>query len=255
MSRPAPIRRSVATLAAMELRLALRRGENLLVMLVIPIAVLAFFANLGIGPLGTGPSAVAALLPGTLAIAIIATSLVNLGIATAYERSYGVLKRLGGAPLPRAGVVAAKIVAILAIEVVQVALLLLVAAVALGWSPSLDDLALRLVLLVIGATLGTAAFAGLGLLMAGTLRAEATLALANGLFLAFLMLGGTILPLDHLPEPLATLGLALPSSALTDLLHAALAVTAGGDLGRPLVVLAAWAVGACGLAGRLFRWE
>lgn len=255
MSRPAPVRRSVAALAAMELRLALRRGENLLVMLVIPIAVLAFFANLGIGPLGTGPSAVAALLPGTLAIAVIATSLVNLGIATAYERSYGVLKRLGGAPLPRAAVVAAKIVAILAIELVQVALLLLVAALVLGWRPSLDDLPLRVLLLVVGAALGTAAFAGLGLLMAGTLRAEATLALANGLFLAFLMLGGTILPLDHLPEPLATIGLGLPSSALTDLLHAALATSAGGDVARPLVVLAAWAAGASLLAGRLFRWE
>jgi ABC-2 type transport system permease protein len=239
----------------MELRLALRRGENLLVMLVIPIAVLAFFANLGIGPLGTGPSAVAALLPGTLAIAVIATSLVNLGIATAYERSYGVLKRLGGAPLPRAGVIAAKIVAILAIEVVQVVLLLVLAALVLGWMPVTDDLGRRALLLLVGVALGTAAFAGLGLLMAGTLRAEATLALANGLFLGFLMLGGTILPLDHLPEPLASVGLALPSSALTDVLHAALAATAGGDLVRPLVVLAAWAAGGCILAARLFRWE
>ncbi len=255
MSRPAPVARSVGALAGMELRLALRRGENLLVMLVIPIAVLAFFANLGIGPLGTGPSAVAALLPGTLAIAVIATSLVNLGIATAYERSYGVLKRLGGAPLSRGGVVAAKITAILGIEIVQVVLLLVIAAVVLGWIPNVDDLLVRVVLLVVAAGLGTAAFAGLGLLMAGTLRAEATLALANGLFLAFLMLGGTILPLDHLPEPLATLGLALPSSALTDLFHAALAAPAGGDLARPLAVLAAWAVGACVLAARLFRWE
>lgn len=255
MSRPAPVRRSVAALANMELRLALRRGENLLVMLVIPIAVLAFFANLGIGPLGTGPSAVAALLPGTLAIAIIATSLVNLGIATAYERSYGVLKRLGGAPISRGGVVAGKIAAILAIEIVQVVLLLVLAAVVLGWVPTLDELGLRALLLIVAAALGTAAFAGLGLLMAGTLRAEATLALANGLFLAFLMLGGTILPLDHLPEPLATLGLGLPSSALTDLLHAALASPAGGDVLRPLVVLAAWAAAACALAARLFRWE
>jgi ABC-2 type transport system permease protein len=255
VSRPAPVGRSVTALAAMELRLALRRGENLLVMLVIPIAVLAFFANLGIGPLGTGPSAVAALLPGTVAIAVIATSLVNLGIATAYERSYGVLKRLGGAPLSRAGVVAAKIGAILVIEVVQVALLLVVAAVVLGWIPALDDLVRRAALLLLAAGLGTAAFAGLGLLMAGTLRAEATLALANGLFLAFLMLGGTILPLDHLPEPLATLGLALPSSALTDLLHESLAASAGGDLVRPLIVLGAWAIGACALAARLFRWE
>ena len=255
MSRPAPLRRSVAALAAMELRLALRRGENLLVMLVIPIAVLAFFANLGIGPLGTGPSAVAALLPGTLAIAVIATSLVNLGIATAYERSYGVLKRLGGAPLPRSGVVAAKIAAILVIEVGQVALLLAVAAAVLGWPPVTDDLPRRALLLVVAVGLGTAAFAGLGLLMAGTLRAEATLALANGFFLAFLMLGGTILPLDHLPEPLASVGLVLPSSALTDLLHAALAASSDGDLVRPFLVLAAWAVGASALAGRLFRWE
>ena len=255
MTRPAPTGRAILALARMELRLALRRGENLLVMLVIPIALLAFFANLDIGPLGTGPSAVAALLPGTLAIAIIATSLVNLGIATAYERSYGVLKRLGGAPLPRWGVVAAKIVAIAAIEVVQVALLLVIAATVLGWVPTLDDPITRIVLLLVGAGLGTAAFAGLGLLLAGTLRAEATLALANGLFLAFLMLGGTILPLDHRPEPLATLGLALPSSALTDLLHAALASAAGGDLVRPIVVLGAWAIAAIALAGRFFRWE
>ena len=255
MTRPAPVSRSVAALAAMELRLALRRGENLLVMLVIPVAVLAFFSNLGIGPLGTGPSAVAALLPGTVAIAIIATSLVNLGIATGYERWYGVLKRLGGAPLPRWGVVVAKIAAVIVIELGQVVLLLAAAALVLGWQAPTGDLPRRLVLLAIGLGLGTAAFAGLGLLLAGRLRAEATLALANGLFLAFLMLGGTILPLDHLPEPLASLGVALPSSALTDVLHAALAASAGGELLRPLVVLAAWAVGATILAARAFRWE
>jgi ABC-2 type transport system permease protein len=252
--RPAPLPRSVAALASMELRLALRRGENLLVMLVIPIAVLAFFANLGIGPLGSGPSAVAALLPGTLAIAIIATSLVNLGIATAYERWYGVLKRLGGAPLPRPAVVAAKIAAVVVIELGQL-LLLLAGAAVLGWQPATDDLVRRVLLLAVGLGLGTAAFAGLGLLLAGRLRAEATLALANGLFLAFLMLGGTILPLDHLPEPLATIGLALPSAALTDVFHAALAASAGGELLRPLLVLAAWAAGASALAARLFRWE
>jgi ABC-2 type transport system permease protein len=245
----------VVTLAAMELRLALRRGENLLVMLVIPLAVLAFFANLGIGPLGTGPSAVAALLPGTVAIAIIATSLVNLGIATGYERGYGVLKRLGGAPIRRSGVVAAKLLAVAAIEIGQLALLLVAAWLVLGWQPPSGDLPTRAGLLAIALGLGTAAFAGLGLLLAGTLRAEATLALANGLFLAFLMLGGTILPLDHLPAPLATFGLVLPSSALTDILQAALGPGAGGDLLRPIVVLGAWALGASGLAARLFRWE
>jgi ABC-2 type transport system permease protein len=255
VSRPAPLARSVTALAAMELRLALRRGENLLVMLVIPVAVLAFFANLGIGPLGTGPSAVAALLPGTLAIAIIATSLVNLGIATGYERSYGVLKRLGGAPIPRSGMIVSKLCAVLLIELGQVALLLGVAAFVLGWPVPANDLVRRTILLGLGVVLGTAAFAGLGLLLAGRLRAEATLALANAMFLAFLMVGGTIVPLDHLPEPLASLGIVLPSSALTDVLRAALAASAGGDLLRPLVVLAAWAVGASAVAARIFRWE
>ena len=255
MTRPAPVTRSILALAGMELRLALRRGENLLVMAVIPIAVLAFFSNLGIGPLGTGPSAVTALLPGTIAIAIIATSLVNLGIATGYERSYGVLKRLGGAPISRSTVIAAKVLAVLAIEIAQVVLLLVVAALVLGWPPPTADLARRGVLLAIGLGLGTFAFAGLGLFLAGRLRAEATLALANALFLAFLMLGGTILPLDHLPEPLATLGLVLPSSALTEVLRQVVRATAGGELLRPLLVLAAWAVGASALAARTFRWD
>jgi ABC-2 type transport system permease protein len=239
----------------MELRLIFRRGENLLVTLVVPVAVLAFFANLGIGPLGTGPSAVAALLPGTIAIAIIATSLVSLGIATGYERSYGVLKRLGGAPIPRSGVIVSKILAVLVIELGQVALLVVVAAFVLGWPVPSNDLVRRAILLGLGVILGTAAFAGIGMLLAGRLRAEATLALANALFLAFLMVGGTVLPLNHLPGPLASIGVLLPSSALTDVLHAAVAASAGGELLRPLVVLAAWAVGASALAARLFRWE
>ena len=255
MSRPAPVARSIAALTAVELRLAARRGENLLVMVVVPVAVLAFFANLGIGPLGTGPSAVAALLPGTVAIAIIASSFVSLGIATGYERSYGVLKRLGGAPIDRWAVIAAKILAVLVIEVGQVLLVLVVATAILGWEPPANDLVRRAVLLGIGLGLGTLAFGGLGLLLAGSLRAEATLALANALFLGFLMLGGTILPLDHLPEPLRSFGVLLPSSALTDVLRSALAASAGGELLRPLLVLLGWVVGASADATRTFRWE
>ncbi|MBA2315541.1 MAG: ABC transporter permease, partial [Chloroflexi bacterium] len=133
MSRPAPASRAVLALTRFELRLAARRGENLLVMLVVPAAVLVFFSTVGVLDLGGRP--VDRLLPGTLALGVIAASFVNLGIATAYERHYGVLKRLGGAPLPRGAVVAAKILAVLAIEVVQAVLLLALAWVALGWRP------------------------------------------------------------------------------------------------------------------------
>ena len=253
-ARPAPALRSVATLAAFELRLTARRGENVLVTLVIPVAVLLFFAGTTIIPLATKP--VDFLLPGSIALAIIAAGLVNLGIATAYERSYGVLKRLGGAPLPRWGLVAAKIASILALEVVQLVVLLAVARFALAWQPGPDWSPL---LLVAALAIGTAAFAGLGLLLAGTLRAEATLALANALFLGFLMVGGIVLPVDHLPGFLQGLASVLPSTALADLLRIALA--SGTDAATPssatgpLALLSAWAVAACGLAIRSFRWE
>jgi ABC-2 type transport system permease protein len=249
MSRPAPVARATAALAAHEVRLTLRRGENLLVTIIIPTAVLLFFASTGIITQATRP--VDFLLPGTLALAVIATGLVNLGIATAYDRQYGVLKRLGGSPLPRAGLVAAKLAAVATVEVLQVVLLVIVAVVVLGWSlPANASLALALVALV----LGTAAFAGLGLLLAGTFRAEAVLALANGLFLAVLMVGGIVLPLDHLPGPLAAVAAWTPAAALSDLLRTALGPGTGDPAG-PLAILAAWAVAAIGLAARTFRWE
>jgi ABC-2 type transport system permease protein len=233
----------------MELRLTSRRGENVLVTLVIPVAVLLFFATVGIVP-GIAGRPVDFLLPGTLALGIIASGLVNLGIATAYERSYGVLKRLGGSPLPRSGLVAAKIASILVLELVQVVLLIAVAAVVLGWQPAVGG---SPALLVVAVLLGTFTFAGLGLLMAGTLRAEATLALANGLFLGFLMLGGIVLPVDHLPDWLAAIARVLPSSALADVFRVAL--SGAGDVSGPIVILVAWGLAAVGLSVRFFRWE
>jgi ABC-2 type transport system permease protein len=233
----------------MELRLTSRRGENVLVTLGIPVAVLLFFATVGIVP-GIAGRPVDFLLPGTLALGIIASGLVNLGIATAYERSYGVLKRLGGSPLPRSGLVAAKIASILVLEIVQVVLLIAVAAAVLGWQPAVGA---SPALLVVAVLLGTFTFAGLGLLMAGTLRAEATLALANGLFLGFLMLGGIVLPVDHLPEWLAAIARVLPASALADVFRAALSGT--GDVLGPIVILVAWGLAAVGLSVRFFRWE
>ena len=253
-SRPAPTWRAVAAVAAMELRQTARRGENVLVTLVIPPAVLLFFATVGVLP-GIAGRPVDFLLPGTLALAVIARGLVNLGIATAYERSYGVLKRLGGAPVPRWGLVASKVVAILVLEAVQVLALLAVGSLVLGWAPGAGWSPLLFVAAIV---LGTVAFASLGLLLAGTLRAEATLALANGLFLGFLMLGGVVLPIDHLPSALQPIAALLPSTALADLLRVALASGLGSTApaaSTSALILAAWAAVTATLAARTFRWE
>lgn len=251
MSRPASAVRATAALAALELRLTTRRGENVLVTLVIPVAVLLFFAGTSIVPFAGDPAGF--LLPGSIALGIIAAGLVNLGIGTAYERSYGVLKRLGGSPLPRWGLVGAKLGAVLVLEVVQVAVLVAVAVLALHWQPGA---AWSPLLLAVAVALGTLAFAGLGLLLAGTLRAEATLALANGLFLGFLMLGGVVLPVDHLPGFFQPIAAVLPSTALADLLRVALASgPQPASTTGPLVLLAAWGIAAAGLAIRRFRWD
>jgi ABC-2 type transport system permease protein len=238
---------AIAAQTRTEILLTLRRGENVLITLIVPVVLLLFFASLGIVP--AGASAIGFLLPGMLALAIISTSMVSLGIATAYERHYRVLKRLGGTPLPRIGLIAAKAISVLVIEVAQVVLLGLIAALIYGWRPGPGALAAVAVLL-----LGTAAFTGIGLGMAGGLRAEATLAGANGLYLVFLLLGDIVLPVSRLPEPVSAVARALPAAALSRSLRA---LIAGGTqtLGLDLLVLAAWAVLALAVASRRFRWE
>jgi ABC-2 type transport system permease protein len=242
---------AIAALTAMELRLVLRRGENLFATIVIPTLVLVLFSSVTIVPTGTARP-VDFLLPGSIALGIIATSLVSLGITTAYDRSYGVLKRLGGSPLSRGELVAARLLTVLVVEAVQVGLLVGTALVILGWSPRPG---VSPVALVVDVVLGTAAFAGLGLWLAGTLRAETVLALANVLFLGFLVVGGVIVPIDRLPAPLGAVAAALPAAPLSELLRIALGAVPAGDAGSQVALLAAWAIGTLLVTARTFRWE
>lgn len=253
MSRAARPAAAIAALTATELRLALRRGENLLATIVIPTVVLVLFSSVAVLPTG-GARPVDVLLPGAIALGIIATSLVSLGITTAYDRSYGVLKRLGGSPLSRPELVAARLLTVLLIETVQVALLVGVASLVLDWTPGP---AMSLGLLVTAILLGTIAFAGLGLLIAGSLRAEAVLALTNVLFLTFLVGGGLVVPIEQLPAPLATLAAALPAAPLAELLRASLGSAAGlgADVVGSAVLLGTWAVAASVAAAGTFHWE
>jgi ABC-2 type transport system permease protein len=243
----APVTQAILAQTRAELTMALRRGESLLVTIVIPAGLLIVFMGLSVVP-GTTSDKIAFMLPGILAAAIMSTSLVSLGIATAYDRYYGSLKRLGSTPLPRWGLIAAKIVTVLAIEAAQVVLLALIAVIFFGWRP---DGSLLLALLVM--LIGTAAFVGLGMLMAGTLRAEATLAGANGLFILFLAIGGVVLPTSHLPVVIQQIAQILPAAALSDALRTALSPT--GIDGGSLLLLVMWAVVLLVAAALTFKWE
>jgi ABC-2 type transport system permease protein len=229
--------------------MTLRRGESVLLTLGIPVGLLVFFSLVDVLPKPVGvKDPVTFLAPGILALAIMSTGMVSLGIATGFERQYGVLKRLGSTPLGRPRLLAAKTTSIIALEIVQ-SVILVVVAIALGWS--LHGNAALAALAVLLATVG---FAGVGLLMAGALRAEVTLAAANGLYLVLLLLGGMIFPLNKLPGALRTFARALPAAALSDVLHGTL--TAGSRApGRAWIVLAVWAVAAPVGAATTFRWE
>ena len=230
-------KRALLAQTRIEMVLTLRRGESLLATLVIPIGVLVFFNAVDVVETGF-EHPLDFLVPGVLALAV---------IATGFERRYAVLKRLGTTPLSRVGLVAAKILAVVAVLVVQAAAVIGV-GVALGW-----ELTVRLVPAGALLLLGTVAFAGLGLLMAGTLRAELTLALANGLYVGFLLLGGVAVPLSRLPAALEAAAKFTPAAQLTEAVRA---VVLGADVpGWALGGLAAWAVLAQLAAAARFRWE
>lgn len=246
---PTASRRIAAGLLAQtaeEIRMTLEQGERLLLTFVIPILGLVLFSEVPVVSTGGIPR-VDFYAPSVLALAVLSTAMVNLGIATGFERSWGVLKRLGATPLRASTLLLAKIAAVLAVEAVQVLVLGGIAA-GLGWRPH----AVAAVGILAG-LLGTAGFAGLGFLMAGTLRAEATLALANALYVVLLGISGIMFPLAKLGG-FATLARLLPSTALADALHHLLGTGTGAPL-EAWVVLAAWALATPLVASRTFRFS
>ena len=246
----APLVRMVRSHAALEIRLLLRNGEQLVLAVALPLLVLVAGVEAG-GLVDLGPGRrVDLLAPGVLALAVLSTSFTSLAISTGFERRYGVLKRLGATPLPRAGLLAGKGLAVLAVEVLQVVVIGAV-ALGLGWAPAGGAIAVLGGVLAL--LLGTACFASLGLALAGSLRAEATLAVANLVYVLLLLGGAIVVPLARYPDGVRPFVELLPSGALAQSVRE---VSAGGGL--PLlcvVVLVAWTVAGAVLTIRTFRWE
>lgn len=231
-----------------ELTVIARNGEQLLIVIGIPTILLVFFSNVDV--LSTGQqSTIDFLLPGILALAVMSTAMVSLGIATGFERSYAVLKRLGATPLGTPRLVLAKSLAVGVVEAIQCTVLIAI-GVLLGWSTAVASWGQTFIALI----LGTLAFAGLGLLLAGTLKAELNLVVQNGVYLILLLIGGVVIPITSLPSPLRAIGSGLPSGALADILREALA-NAGTHPQSSWVVLGLWALVAPLCAARWFRWQ
>src|SRR5829696_9752993 len=251
----APVPRMLAAQTAMELRLSLRNGEQVLLTLLIPLLLTVLLAlEPFLGDADDGRR-IDFVVPGVLALAITSAAFTGLAIGTGFERKYGVLKRLGATALPRSVLLLGKTGAVLCVELLQVALIGGL-GLALGWRPTGGGTAAAGTVLLVVA--GTAAFAGLGLLMAGTLRAEATLAAANLTWFLLLFFGGVLFPLSKFPAGLAAALEFLPTAALSQGLRALLQDPAGSTAGLPLqslLTLIGWAVLGLGAAAMTFKWE
>ena len=242
----APTSRMLRSQTAAELTLMLRNGEQVLLTLVIPLGLLVVLTLVDFVTV-PGDDRVGFFVPGVIALAVMSTAFTGQAIAVGFERQYGVLKRLGATPLPRSVLLSAKTLAVLAVELVQLALIVGVGLL-LGWDPQGSFVAVLALV-----ALGTAAFSGLGLLLGGTLRGLTTLAAANLIWFVLLVVGGVLFPLSKLgaAEPVLQL---LPTAALS---HGLRTVLQHGDAVpvRDLVALAVWAVASLAMASRVFRWE
>ncbi len=245
----APTWRRVLAQTSFETRAILRNGEQLLVTIVVPVIVLVGLTRATFVELDTaGESRIDFLTPGVLALAVMTSSFTSQAIASSFDRRNGVLRLLSTTPLGRGGLLAGKVLGVLGVEVVQIVVIGLT-AVLLGWRPDPAGVGLALVAVV----LGTGAFTSLAMLVAGTLRAEAVLAVANLALLVLAVAGGVVIPASRLPGPLEHVALLLPSGALGEamresLLHGVLPPWS-------VVVLVAWTAALGWGAGKLFRWH
>jgi ABC-2 type transport system permease protein len=243
----APRGKMLGAQTSMEFRLQLRNLEQVGLTLIIPLLLLFFFNLPLLYKLGVDRR-IDFVVPSMIALAVMSAAFTGLAIGTGFERKYAVLKRLGATALPRSVLVAGKTLSVLLLEVVQV-VLICVLGFALAWHPHGDPL--FVVLLV---ALGTAAFGGLGLLLAGAVRAEVTLAAANLVWLVLLFAGGIAIPLSKYPHGVAQVLQYLPSAALSDGLHRVLEDGRAAPV-HDLATLFVWAALALPAASRWFKWE
>jgi len=247
MNTAAPAHIRLLAQARFETGNLMRNGEQLLVALILPAMALVGLALSSSPSLGPGRR-IDLAVPGVLALAVISSAFTSQAISTGFDRRYGVLRLLGVSPLGRNGLLVAKALAVLTIECLQ-GVVIGGLGLALGWHPQWTGVFAG----VLVGLVGTWAFVALALLLAGTLRAEGVLALANLIWIALLGLGGVIVPRTQMPSGLSHVAALLPSGALGDGLRDAF--IDGRAAVIPLLVLVVWGALATALASRTFRWS
>ncbi len=247
MNAPASLPRRILAHGAYETTVMLRNGEQLVLAIILPLLALI---GLSVTPLldGFGDTRINVATPGVLALCAMSTAFTGQGIATGFDRRYGVLRFLSTTPLGKAGLIYGKAIAVVCVLAIQVIIISTVAAF-MGWRPDPGGIPAAILLILLGA----AAFTALGLLVAGTFRPEATLAVTNLLWILLAAAGGILIPASELPQGVQPYVEILPSSALGEGLRGALG---NGSLDiLPMITLVVWAAAASIAAIKWFKWS
>lgn len=242
---PAPQRAGTAAMAAaqgrVEARLMLRHGEQQLLSLVIPVAMLLISATM---PILGEEAGLRDIVPMILAIAVTSSGFTGQAIAVAFDRRYGALKRTGASGVPPRIMILGKILGVLVMVVVQVVVISVVAAL-LGFTTGAAGVGFGAVVLI----LGVACFTSWGLFMGGTLSSELVLGLANLIWIVLVGIVGFVLYSQGLAD--AGWWNLIPSVALASGFAEAFA---GSAPGVQLAVLALWALAGSAAAAKWFRF-
>lgn len=229
----------------------LRNGEQLMLNIIFPVMALIALRFTGLideYANSVGVSRMDAAVPGVLALCVISTALSGQGIATGFDRRYGVLRFLATTPLGRNGLIMGKCIAVLVVVAIQFTLVA-VLGYGLGWRPDAIAVSRSIITMIMGA----GAFTALGLLIAGTVRAEATLAIVNIAWVILAGAGGVVFPLKSFPDWYAGVVAWSPSAALGDALRGNFIQHQW--LAEPHWVLIVWTVVIGFVASRKFKWS
>lgn len=232
----------------------LRNGEQLLLTFLLPLGALLAPAVLSSAwPVNIPEDSRWELsLAGALALAVLSTGLVSQSIALAFDRRWGVLRMLATTPLGRGGLIAGRMGSVAVMVALQVTVLCGAAAIG-GWRPDWSAAGPVIGLGLVTVVMGAVAMTSLGLILGGTLRPEAVLAIANLAWALLAFAGGVIIPVDALPDVVAHVAQLLPSGALGEGLRSL--AQPGPFAWGALIVLVAWAAGLVLLAVRTVSWD
>ena len=198
------------------------------------------------GSLGRGD---AVLLPMTLAISVALVALYLMPTALATYREQGILRRLSTTPVRPASILAVQLVLQFAVAVLSCALLVTVAAVALGASIPAD------IASFVGVyALGTLSMFALGLVIAAVApNGRAANGIGVLLYFPLAYVAGLLQPVAMMPTTMVRIGEFTPLGAFRQSLQDVWSGESPELL--PLGVMAAFAVVLSLVAAKLFRWE